>query len=248
MPTISRTSRRHYRWRPASVTEAERGERGFPDSDFNPVLVKRSLEISKAYGKAGDLYGVPLDAHTFVLYYNKDIPEAGRPPRCRRQSDWPHGSRQLHRSPPEDSRASPAARPLACPRRSDPASVGAWGTPCTNSSGGGGASVGGKLNLDKIDTVGKKALQTMVDWAQRALLTPNISYAADVALFSLQEASGRWQLGSPDDGHAQKKGNASLQLRGHGFPAALAIAAHLGGFPQHLGPEQHQESDLRSTR
>lgn len=55
------------------ITEAELKTVGLSYKDFNPVLVDTSLAISKAYGTAGVLYGIPLDTHTSILYYNKDI-------------------------------------------------------------------------------------------------------------------------------------------------------------------------------
>lgn len=46
---------------------------GLSYKDFNPVLVQTSLAINKAYGTEGVLYGIPLDTHTSIIYYNKDI-------------------------------------------------------------------------------------------------------------------------------------------------------------------------------
>lgn len=55
------------------ITEDELKTVGLAYKDFNPVLVQTSLSISKAYGTEGVLYGIPLDTHTSILYYNKDI-------------------------------------------------------------------------------------------------------------------------------------------------------------------------------
>ena len=46
---------------------------GLSYSDFNPVLVDTSLAISKAYGTEGVLYGIPLDTHTSILYFNANV-------------------------------------------------------------------------------------------------------------------------------------------------------------------------------
>ena len=40
-------------------------------SDFQKSLIDSSLELSKKYGQTDQLFGVPLDIHTLVLYYNK---------------------------------------------------------------------------------------------------------------------------------------------------------------------------------
>ncbi len=55
------------------ITEAELKMVGLSFKDFNPALMTRSLDISKAYGTAGVIYGIPLDTHTSIIYYNKDL-------------------------------------------------------------------------------------------------------------------------------------------------------------------------------
>jgi len=53
------------------ITTDELAKAGLKASDFQQSLVDRSLAISKEYGKSDQLFGVPLDIHTLVLYYNK---------------------------------------------------------------------------------------------------------------------------------------------------------------------------------
>src|SRR5271157_2378890 len=55
------------------ITEAELKTVGLSFKDFNPALMNLSLDISKTYGQTGTIYGVPLDTHTSIFYYNKDI-------------------------------------------------------------------------------------------------------------------------------------------------------------------------------
>src|SRR3984893_2350456 len=53
------------------ITTEELAQAGLKASDFQKSLIDRSLELSKTYGKSDQLFGVPLDIHTIVLYYNK---------------------------------------------------------------------------------------------------------------------------------------------------------------------------------
>jgi multiple sugar transport system substrate-binding protein len=55
------------------IRDAELQSVGLSYKDFNPTLVAYSQADSKAYGKAGILYGVQLDTHTVVVCYNKDL-------------------------------------------------------------------------------------------------------------------------------------------------------------------------------
>ena len=72
------------------LTAEELAQAGLKASDFQQSVVERSLEASKKYGQTDQLFGVPLDIHTLVLYYNKTaLQKAGRA-RFRRQA---HGSR-----------------------------------------------------------------------------------------------------------------------------------------------------------
>ncbi len=201
-------------------TEAELQTVGLSYNDFNPVLVKRSLEISKAYGTAGDLYGVPLDAHTFVLYYNKDLLNQagllgsdGTPLAAITGVDNFTAALQK-------LKAITGTPPLGMSSANDPASVWRMWYTLFEQLGGGELAHNGKLQLGNLDTAGVKALQTMVSWAQQGLLTPNISYAADVSLFLSGKtafmANGNWEVPTMVD--AQKKGTLTFGYGVMAFP------------------------------
>ncbi|HXO97710.1 MAG TPA: extracellular solute-binding protein, partial [Chthoniobacterales bacterium] len=53
------------------ITNDELAQAGLKQSDFQDSIIQRSLEISKKYGQSDQLFGVPLDIHTLVLYFNK---------------------------------------------------------------------------------------------------------------------------------------------------------------------------------
>jgi multiple sugar transport system substrate-binding protein len=53
------------------ITNDELAQAGLKQSDFQDSIIQRSLEISKKYAQSDQLFGVPLDIHTIVLYYNK---------------------------------------------------------------------------------------------------------------------------------------------------------------------------------
>jgi multiple sugar transport system substrate-binding protein len=55
------------------ITTEELAQAGLKASDFQKSLIDRSLELSKTFGKTDQLFGVPLDIHTIVLYYNKTV-------------------------------------------------------------------------------------------------------------------------------------------------------------------------------
>src|ERR1700739_921601 len=53
------------------ITNEELAAAELKQSDFQDSIGQRSLELSKTYGNTDQLFGVPLDIHTLVLYYNK---------------------------------------------------------------------------------------------------------------------------------------------------------------------------------
>jgi len=53
------------------ITNDELAQAGLKQSDFQDSIIQRSLEISKKYAQSDQLFGIPLDIHTIVLYYNK---------------------------------------------------------------------------------------------------------------------------------------------------------------------------------
>lgn len=178
-------------------TTAELNAAGLPLSDFNPVLVNRSLEISKAYGTAGDVYGIPLDAHTSVLYYNKDalkqaglLGADGKPQGLTGIQNFTAALKKL--------KDSTGLLPMAFSTANDPATVWRLWYTLFEQQGGGDLAVNGKLALDKLDTIGKQSLQVMVDWVHSGYMHPNDQYAAAVALFSSGKTAlmfnGNWEV------------------------------------------------------
>ena len=53
------------------ITPEELSGAGLKESDFQQSVVERSREASTKFGQTEQLFGVPLDIHTLVLYYNK---------------------------------------------------------------------------------------------------------------------------------------------------------------------------------
>lgn len=179
---------------------------GLSYSDFNPVLVQRSMEISKTYGKAGVLYGIPLDTHTSILYYNKDIlQKAG----VLGPDGLPTGLSGIDNftATLKKIKDTTGMIPMAMSSANDEATV--WRMWYTLfSQQGGRLAQNGKIDLSQIDTLGKTALQQMVDWTNEGLVTKNAQYPAAVALFSSGKAAfmfnGDWEVPTMVD--LQKKG------------------------------------------
>ena len=53
------------------ITADELSQAGLKASDFQQSVIDRSLELSKKFGQTEELFGIPLDIHTLVFYYNK---------------------------------------------------------------------------------------------------------------------------------------------------------------------------------
>lgn len=200
-------------------TTAELDAAGLPLKDFNPVLVDRSLAISKAYGTAGDVYGVPLDAHTSVLYYNKDalkkaglLGPDGKPQGLTGIDNFTAALQKL--------KDTTGLLPMAFSTANDPATVWRLWYTLFEQQGGGDLAVNGKLNLGSLDSVGKQALQEMVDWVHKGYIHPNDQYAAAVALFSSGKAAlmfnGNWEVPTMVD--LQKQGKLPFDYGVMAFP------------------------------
>ena len=78
------------------ITTEELAQAGLKASDFQKSLIDRSLELSKTYGKTDQLFGVPLDIHTIVLYYNKTALQKAGLARCRWKTDRARQHRVFH--------------------------------------------------------------------------------------------------------------------------------------------------------
>jgi multiple sugar transport system substrate-binding protein len=203
------------------ITEAELKTVGLAFSNFNPVLVNRSLDISKTYGKAGVLYGVPLDTHTSVLYYNKDLlKKAG----LLGSDGLPTGLTGFDAFTASLKKLKDAGvLPVAFSTANDPATV--WRMWYTLFSQQGGAlAANGKVTLDQLATLGKTALQDMADWTSQGLISANTDYAGAVAMFSSGKAAfmfnGNWEVPTMVD--MQKKGTLTFSYGIMAFPQLYA--------------------------
>ncbi len=191
------------------ITEDELKTVDLSYKDFNPVLVDTSLAISKAYGTEGVLYGVPLDTHTSILYFNKNILRKagllgsnGRPlPSA--FTGIANFTRSLERI-----KARTGMLPMAMSSANDPATVWRmWSTLFYQQ--GGVLAENGQVTLDQVTTLGKTALQVMTDWTTKGLVPANVDYAGSVALFSSGKAAfmfnGNWEVPTMVDLEKSKK-------------------------------------------
>lgn len=202
------------------ITEAELKTVGLSYKDFNPVLVDTSLAISKAYGTAGVLYGIPLDTHTSILYYNKDIlKKAGLLgsnglPLASAFTGMANFTRSLQKI-----KSSTGMLPLAMSSANDPATVWRMWTTLFYQQGGNLAS-GGKVTLDQVTTLGKTALQVMTDWTTNGLIPANVDYPGAVAQFSSGQAAfmfnGNWEVPTMVD--LEKSGKLPFKFGVMAFP------------------------------
>ncbi len=178
------------------ITEAELKQVGLSFKDFNPALMTRSLDISKAYGKAGVIYGIPLDTHTSIIYYNKDLLKKagllgsdGKPTGFTGIAQFTQALQKI--------KDATGALPLAMSSSNDPATV--WRMFYTlYSQQGGTLAANGQLALDQLDTYGVTAMQAIGDWAKNGLIPSNVDYPGAVALFTTGKAAlmfnGNWEV------------------------------------------------------
>ncbi|MDX2004765.1 MAG: extracellular solute-binding protein [Meiothermus sp.] len=178
-------------------TEAELASVGLKESDFQQNLVKSLKAIAKEQTGREALYAIPLDTHTSVLYYNRDILKKagvlgadGKPTGMNGLANFTKtlqtikdktGSLPLSFSSGGGDTATP------------------WRLFSTLLMQQGGSLVkGGKLDLSDVDTKGKNALQAMVDWSSKGLMVKNTNYPGSVALFTSGRAAfmfnGNWEV------------------------------------------------------
>jgi multiple sugar transport system substrate-binding protein len=188
------------------ITDAELKTVGLAIKDFNPALTKVSLDISKTFGKAGVLYGVPLDTHTSILYINKDLfKQAGL--LAADGSIAPISGIEQFTAALQKLKAL-GVMPFTYSASGDPATV--WRLFYTlYSQMGGGFVANGKISLGQLDTIGKKTLQLIADWTTQGLAPNNIAYADSIALFSSGKAAimfnGNWEVPTMVDLKASNK-------------------------------------------
>ncbi|MGA7215485.1 MAG: extracellular solute-binding protein [Terrimicrobiaceae bacterium] len=179
------------------LTTEELGQAGLKASDFQKSLVDSSLELSKKYGDSDQLFGVPLDIHTLVLYYNKtalqkaDLLDAeGKP----KGLDGIEAFKKTLLAFKDKARLTPIVFSSA---PADPASTWrAWYSLFKQQKGN--FVKGGQLSFEDMPNQGNKSLQVLADWAQDGLLTKNTTYSAMVALFSVGRGAfminGNWEV------------------------------------------------------
>src|SRR5215472_10165625 len=179
------------------LTTEELAQAGLKASDFQQSLIDRSLENSKKYGNTDQLFGVPLDIHTLVLYYNKTallnaglLGADGKPTGL---DSYDAFTKML-----TQAKAKSHLIPISANVYSeDPASL--WRIWYTFLVRQGGSFIkDGKLSFDDPLNIGTKSLKLVADWAQQGLIPKNAGYAAMVALFTAGRAcfmiNGNWEV------------------------------------------------------
>jgi len=200
-------------------TSEELAQAGLKASDFQQSVVARSLEASKKYGQSDELFGVPLDIHTLVLYYNKSaLQKAG----MLDADGKPMGLENLDAFKKMLTEVKEKARltPIAFSSNSaDPASTWrAWYTFFKQQNGD--FLKGDQLSFEDMPSQGKKSLQTIAELAEGGLLTKNTAYPAMVALFSSGRSAfminGNWEVPTLVD--LQKQGKLPFEYGIVPFP------------------------------
>ena len=193
-------------------TTEELAQAGLKASDFQKSLVDRSLEISKRYANSDQLFGVPLDIHTLVLYYNKTalqkaglLGQDGKPTGL----DGLDSFTKMLTTAKEKTHLIPVSENMYS---EDPASL--WRLWYTFFRQQGGDFLkNGKLSFDDIPNQGTKSLQILADWAKQGLIPKNTGYQAMVALFSAGRAvfmiNGNWEVPTMVD--LQKQGKLPFE-------------------------------------
>ncbi len=201
------------------LTSEELAQAGLKQSDFQQSVVQRSLEASKKYGDSDQLFGVPLDIHTLVLYYNKNIlekagvlTEDGEPMGL----DSFDSFKKMLTTVKEKTRLIPIA---SGSHSGDPAS--AWRIWFTFFKQLNGDFLkNDQLSFEDMANQGKKALQMYAELAKDGLLTKNTSYPAMVALFSAGRTAfminGNWEVPTIVD--LQKQGKLPFEYGIVPFP------------------------------
>lgn len=189
------------------ITNEELAAAGLPVSKFLPSLVKASLGYAKSEGGENKLYGVPLDTHTLVMYYNKDILKKagvldanGKPTGLTGVDNFTATLRTI--------KEKAGVQPIATSSAQDPADV--WRIFYTLLNQQNGALVkGGKLSTADLATRGKKALDTMIGWTKDGLISKNSDYPSMIGLFTAGRSAfmivGNWEVPTMVDLKAKGK-------------------------------------------
>ena len=194
------------------ITTEELAQAGLKASDFQKSLVDRSLELSKKYGQSDQLFGVPLDIHTLVLYYNKTALQKagllgadGKPTGV----DGMDAFTKMLTEAKAKTHLIPVSENIYS---EDPASL--WRLWYTFFRQQGGDFLkNGELSFDDVANQGTKSLQMIADWAKQGLIPKNTGYSSMVALFSAGRAifmiNGNWEVPTMVD--LQKQGKLPFE-------------------------------------
>jgi multiple sugar transport system substrate-binding protein len=190
------------------ITTEELAQAGLKASDFQKSLVDRSLELSKKYGETDQLFGVPLDIHTLVLYYNKTaLQKAG----LLSSDGKPTGLEGIEAFTQMLTAAKGKTHllPIAWSTNSaDPASCWRlWYTMFKQQNGD--FLKDGQLSFDDVANQGGRALNVIADWAKDGLVPKNTTYPSMVALFTAGRSvfmiNGNWEVPTLVDLQKQAK-------------------------------------------
>lgn len=199
-------------------TTADLALGGLKSSDFQANLVSTLNTDAKNSGGTG-LYALPLDTHTFVVYYNKDLLKkagllgaGGMMAPVKSVNDLTKALQTI--------KAKTGVTPIALSTNQDPASI--WRLWYSLFLQQGGTMVkDGKLYVGDLDTKGKAALQVIADWSKEGLITKNVMYPAGVALFTAGRAAmslnGNWEVPTMVD--AKAKGQVKFDYGVMSFPS-----------------------------
>lgn len=204
------------------ITEAELKTVGLSYNDFNPALVAKAKDIASVYGSAGSMYGIPLDTHTSILFYNKDLlKKAG----LLGADGLPTGLTGIDSFTASLQKIKDAtgALPLAFSSSQDSATVWRLFYTLFNQQGG-SFFVNGKFSMDQLDTIGAKSLQIMTDWTTKGYIPTAAAYPAAIALFSSGKAAfmmnGDWETTTMVD--LKKNGKLPFDYGLMAFPKLFA--------------------------
>ena len=183
------------------ITTEELAQAGLKADDFQKSLVDRSLELSKNYGQSDQLFGVPLDIHTLVLYYNKTalqkaglLGSDGKPTGL----DGMDAFTKMLTTAKEKTHLIPVSENMYS---EDPASLWRlWYTFFKQQKGD--FLKDGKLSFDDVTNQGTKSLQFLADWAKQGLIPKNTGLClhGGTVFCRPRRLYDQWQLGSADDG------------------------------------------------
>jgi multiple sugar transport system substrate-binding protein len=190
------------------ITNEELSQAGLKQSDFQDSIIQRSLDLSKKYGQSDQLFGVPLDIHTLVLYYNKTaLKKAG----LLGPDGKPTGTESIDafNKMLGEAKAKTHLLPIAASTNTEePASC--WRIWYTFLKQQGGDFIkDGQITFDDVEKQGAKSLQIIADWMKEGYTPKNTTYPSSVALFSAGRAvfmiNGNWEVPTLVDLEKSKK-------------------------------------------